>query len=341
MSERDVTLSVCIPTFERPAMVVETIRSVIASAAANADEVEIVVSDNSPDVSEEACRRALADWPGRSLYLANRPDIGMVANFNQCVARASGRFVLFVHDDDRLLPPAVPGILDAVATAGADDRVLLFGVEIIDERGRLIRHRAFAADRRLAPADALRRVLEEIVFVPFPGYVVRADAYAAAGPFDARRGHAVDLDMFVRLLSRDGARCLPLTTSRYVVQPESATAHIDYDGAAVGYVEAIFELARSSGLLAAGEIDRYQAVYFHQMLLGATYSALRTGDVSRARRVMSLFGLPAVRRPGYSWRWVPMRLIFAALLLWPAAVVRPVVGSVERLDLVRRVRGTS
>src|SRR5258705_13822513 len=85
---RPVLLS-CVPTFERPKLVQRAIESIVQSAAGAEADVEIIVSDNSPDVSEIACHQALESWSGRSLYVGNRPDIGFNDNYNQCIARAS------------------------------------------------------------------------------------------------------------------------------------------------------------------------------------------------------------------------------------------------------------
>ncbi len=332
------TLSICVPTFNRPILVQEAIRSIVQSAPASNGEVEIIVSDNSPAISEEACRLALDAWGGRSLYIGNDRNIGMTANLNQCIARASGRHLIFVCDDDQLLPGAVPKILRAVATSRESDKVLLFGVEAVDEAGRVLRRHAFASEARLGPRDAVYRLLTGFGFVWFPGVVVGHDAYAAAGPFDAEIGNATDVEMWLRLLSRHGVRCLPDTISAYSVHPQSATQSMALDAEAIARTMTIFERARTTGVLPGRTIARSQARYFHQLIISAAYLHLRSGDVTGAREEMALFGLPSVRTLGPSLTWLPLRLVFAVLVRSPSGLVRPLMKALDRLDLVRRIR---
>ena len=60
-----VRLSVCVPTYNRPGLVGRAIASIVAAASDAVERIEIVVSDNSPAVSEDASRRALAGVAGR------------------------------------------------------------------------------------------------------------------------------------------------------------------------------------------------------------------------------------------------------------------------------------
>lgn len=332
------TLSICVPTYHRPVLVQRAIRSIVECASYAASDVEIIVSDNSPDVSEEACRKSLEAWGGRSLYIGNRPNIGFNDNYNQCVARASGRYVLFVHDDDRMIAGAVPAILDALAARDERDKVLLFGVHVVDETGHILRRQEFSRDSWVGASDALYRLLSDNGFNGFPALVVSRDAYAVIGPFDARLGHASDLDMWVRLFARFGVRCVPKTISAYSVHAGSATTAMAYDSDAIAKIMDVFERTRSIGILPAETIHRCQAKFLHQYILAAAYLELRSGDVAGARKVMALFDLPAVRSVGPSLAWLPVRLAFAALVRFPPRLVRPLMRLVDRLSLVRWVR---
>ncbi len=337
-SDPGCTLSICVPTFNRPVLVQRAIRSILESVPDRTSDVEIIVSDNSPDVSEDACRRALGDWSGDSLYIGNRPDIGMAANFNQCIARASGRFILFVHDDDRLLPGAVPAILDALAAGDDPARVLLFGVHFVDAAGRILRRQEFCRQEWVGPSGALQRLLSDNGLAWFPGIVVSHDAYDSVGAFDADVGNATDLEMWVRLFSRFGLRCVPSTISAYSVHAGSATQTTAFDSAAVGTIQEIFQRARTMAVLRAETIDGCQAQFLPQVILGSAAFSARSGDLAGARKVMVLFDLPSVRSLGPSLAWLPVRLIFSVLVRCPPALVRPLMSWVDRFDLVQRVR---
>ena len=53
--------------------------------------------------------------------------------------------------------------------------------------------------------------------------VVRRAALVEAGLFELEVGDATDTDMWVRLFSRHGARCLPVTTCAYTIHEAAAT----------------------------------------------------------------------------------------------------------------------
>lgn len=332
------TLSVCVPTFNRPVLVQRAIASIVQAVSGREGDIEIVVSDNSPDVSERACRQALEAWEGRSLYVGNTQNVGISANFNECIARASGRYVLFVCDDDRLLPGAVPAILDALADRDEPDEVILFGVDAVDVGGRILRRHEFPREVSLGATGALYHLLSDNGFALFPGVVVSRDAYAAVGPFDAALGNATDIEMWVRLFSRYGVRCVPRTISAYTAHAGSATQSTAFDGDAVAKLMEIFERARNTGLLSAETVDRCEVRYIHSIILATAYVDLRSGDLTEGRKKMDLFDLPSVRSLGPSLAWLPVRLIATVLVRCPTALVRPLMASLDRLDVVRRVR---
>jgi glycosyltransferase involved in cell wall biosynthesis len=330
------TLSVCIPTFNRPVMVQRAIRSIVQSASGSEGEVEILVSDNSPEISEEACRQALEPWGGRSVYIGNRQNVGIPANFNECIARASGRYVVFACDDDRVLPGAVPSILESLAAG--DEPVLLFQVHVVDTEGRIVLRQEFGHDESLGASGALHGLLSDNRFALFPGVVVSRDAYAAVGPFDADLGNAADIEMWVRLFARFGVRRVPTTISAYTVHSGTATQSTAFDADGVAQLMEIFQRARNTGVLSAATIHRCQARYIHSIILAKAFLNLRSGDVAAARRVMSLFDLNSVSSLGPSLRMLPARAILMMLVRCPPALVRWLMAWVDRADLVRRVR---
>jgi GT2 family glycosyltransferase len=331
-------LSICVPTFNRPVLVQRALRSITQSAMGAEDRVEIVVSDNSPDISEDACRKALGPWGGRSLYVGNRTDIGIPANLNQCITRASGRYVLFACDDDVVLPNAVPAILDALSDRADLDQVLLFGVHAVDEEGRVLRRHDFRRDAAIDEKAALYQLLWDAGFALFPGVVVSREAYSEVGQFDAAFGNATDLDMWVRLFARYGVRCVPSTISSYTVHSGSATRSMTFDEGAVTKLMNVFDRARTTGVLSATTVRRCETEYLHQAILNVAYLDLRSGDLAGARKAMSLFDLPSVRELGRSWGLLPVRASFSLLVRCPAPLVRVLMNWVVRADLVRRIR---
>lgn len=306
-------LTIAIPTYERPGDLERATRSVFAAAPDPGAAVELVVSDNSPgEATERVATALLKDWDGPSRYVHIPASAGAVGNFNSCVEASSGTWVLILHDDDRLLPGAVHPILAAIATAAPADRALLFGCQVVDGAGGVLRRQEFRSDRRLAPAAALRRLLRHSSFVRFPAIVVRADSYAEVGPFDATVGGATDLDMWMRLFAVAGARCVPSTTCEYTVHAGTWTTRM-FTPDTIADVGRIFDRAAALGVLPARAVRRCQRDFLHQFVLGGAVRSLRARDRAGARAVLRLFELPAVRALGISPRWLPVRFAAAAL----------------------------
>jgi hypothetical protein len=150
--------------------------------------------------------------------------------------------------------------------------------------------------------------------------VVRRAALVEAGLFELEVGDATDTDMWVRLFSRHGARCLPVTTCAYTIHEAAATMGM-WHPRTIEALGTVFDRAVASGVVPEREVRRWQADYMHQFILAGAYRRLRARRRTEARDVLQLFRLPAVKALGPSPKWLPVRLAFttaAAIPLWAA-----------------------
>jgi len=92
-------VSVCIPTFNRAALLRECIGSVLAQTLR---DFELIVADNASDDETEAVVNSFGD--GRIRYFPNERNVGMRANWQRCLALARGEYVTILPDDDLMLP---------------------------------------------------------------------------------------------------------------------------------------------------------------------------------------------------------------------------------------------
>ena len=330
-SQAAPALSVTVPTWGRPDLLDRALRSVVGQRGAPADRIELLVSDNSPDLDEAIVTSILTRWPGPTRYLPNRPDIGAIPNFNQCVEQARGRYVLLLHDDDYLLPDSLAAIVGTLDGASDDDEAILFGAHVVDMAGHVRRRQVFRRPVRMSPQQAMRRVLTDSSFVRIPAIVIRRDVLLAVGGFDVEVKNPTDFDLFIRVFARRGVKCVPAATAAYTVHAEAATSGMFHEGT-IETLATVFDRAVKTGVLPEAIVRRCEADWFHQFILGGTYRLLRVGDQAQARRVFALFGSPRVSRLGLSRRWFPVRLLFSALLSLPAAIAGPVMVLVGRLS---------
>jgi glycosyltransferase involved in cell wall biosynthesis len=97
-------VTIAIPTFRRPHLLVETVRSAMAQAFSR--PFEIVVVDNDPEsIGAQLLQKALPELRERQFrYLVNAENIGMFGNFNRCVEVANSEWLSILNDDDLLDP---------------------------------------------------------------------------------------------------------------------------------------------------------------------------------------------------------------------------------------------
>ena len=313
-------LTIAVPAYNRVTLLRRCLESVLVQAT---DDVEVVVSDDSTsDAPGELAQGLLRTSPVRSAYVRNIPSKGMAANWNACVQLATGRYVLLLHDDDFLYPGAISLLRNECGRW--DWHVGLFGVQVVDERDRRVRHlgRRGHGRRYLPPADAVSRVLSHSSFIRFPGMVVSRSAYECVGPFDEAVGPVADLHMWTRLLQRYGLWMLPGLTSAYRVHRQALTSSM-WQPRVVAEVDSLFSDVAGSGLLSPPQLEAHRASWFHRFLLAGALRELRDGNTTRARDVLCLFDMPQLRSLQRPLGW---RCVRSALSLWLAVLETALVG---------------
>lgn len=111
MSSRAL-LSVCIPTYNRAALLGPMLTALCRQSAALGDQLEIVVSDNaSTDATRAVVDAASAVAPIR--YFRNDQNMGS-RNFLLAVERASGEYAWVLGDDDLVLDGGLCSVAEAL-----------------------------------------------------------------------------------------------------------------------------------------------------------------------------------------------------------------------------------
>src|SRR3954464_8515957 len=99
-------ISVLLPTYRYGRYLAEAIDSVLTQ---DFRDFELLISDDhSPDGSAEIIR-GYAARDGRIRFQIQPRNLGMVPNWNWCLAEARGDYIKYVFGDDRLCSPAALG----------------------------------------------------------------------------------------------------------------------------------------------------------------------------------------------------------------------------------------
>jgi glycosyltransferase involved in cell wall biosynthesis len=208
-------VSVCIPVYRGEAFLAETIRSVLRQTF---DDYELVLLDNAS--TDESVRIARSFGDPRIRIITNATTISQPDNWRKAVELCRAPLIKLVCADDLLYPQC---LAQQVA--------------------------AMAADPGLALVAARRNPIGE------PGGVLfrRAD-YEAVGGWHPDRQWAMDLDLWIRLLSCGRFLGLAETLAAFRVGGQSLSA--DNDASIYGDQRAIVDQVSATPRLRVRPVDR-------------------------------------------------------------------------------------
>ncbi|HYS65838.1 MAG TPA: glycosyltransferase family 2 protein [Paraburkholderia sp.] len=90
-------VSICLPTCERPELIVQCIDSCLAQTYGN---LEILIGDDSKNAQTQQMIAARYGKEPRIRYTLNQPPLGQARNVASLFERASGDKIVLIHDDD-------------------------------------------------------------------------------------------------------------------------------------------------------------------------------------------------------------------------------------------------
>ena len=218
-ASRRPLVSVCIPTHDDSGVVADALRSALRQAYS---PLEILVVDNDSSDGTWEIVNALAAGDRRVRTLRNAENIGMARNFNACISKARGDFVLLLCADDALEEGCVELLASALmdhprAVLSACGRILadptLNQIGIANARKRneevdstRLRGECFAKGNQIGePSSVMFR------------------RNAASRGFNPDYSQAIDLEMWFHLLESGTAILLPDLKSRIRIHGAQTT----------------------------------------------------------------------------------------------------------------------
>jgi glycosyltransferase involved in cell wall biosynthesis len=192
-------ISVLIPTYNYARFLPEAIESVLAQDFA---DFELLICD---DRSTDNTAEVLAKYAGRDprirvqLHPAN---LGMVNNWNYCLAQARGEYIKFLFGDDKLAHPTALGKLVRLLESNPKATLAACGRTVLDERSLVTGLRQTFSEGLHPRRDVIIRCLmEHANLIGEPSAVLFRKSDAENG-FDPVYRQIVDLDLWFRLLEK-------------------------------------------------------------------------------------------------------------------------------------------
>jgi glycosyltransferase involved in cell wall biosynthesis len=199
-------VSVIIPTFRRPELLVRAIASVLTQTYAHW-ELLVIDDNDAASPARGTTEQVMAGYAAdpRIRYLRHEFNQGLPAARNTAIKASSGALIAFLDDDDEWLPTKLQRQVEAFA---ADALVTLVYTtrHVADSAGTVTR--TMQAD----PKGLIRdRMLEENWIGTPSSVMIRRNALFAAGLFDPRMPSLEDWDLYLRLDGRFALIAEPLT----------------------------------------------------------------------------------------------------------------------------------
>jgi glycosyltransferase involved in cell wall biosynthesis len=200
-------VSVLMPTYHYGRFLGEAIESVLAQEF---QDYEFIIID---DCSTDNTREVAGQYAGRHPQLrfeVNPANLGMVANWNRCLAAARGRYVKFLFGDDKFACSTALGALVSMLEADPSIVLAASGRMILDEQSHCIDRwaRLGAAGRAPGKQTILRCLAWAENLIGEPSAVLFRRDKAERG-FDPGFQQLVDLEMWFHLLEQGGLAYTP------------------------------------------------------------------------------------------------------------------------------------
>ncbi len=230
-------VSICIPTYNGEEFLAQALESALAQTYPN---LEILLSDDDSTDRTLAIAQAFQARSPVDFLILPHARLGLVENWNFCIEKASGKYIKFLFQDDTLEPTCVEEMVAlaeqeaAIGLVFAKRQVLLAESAQDDPHCLIVYngcqnvHAAWSTLDRVQAGETLLadpNLLEEpINKIGEPTAVlIRKAVFTEVGPFDPELKHLIDVDMWLRIMSRYHIGFIDRTLATFRLHPQQQT----------------------------------------------------------------------------------------------------------------------
>ena len=206
-------VTIVTPSYNQGHFLEETIQSVLGQSYPNIEY--IIIDGGSTDQSIEIIKK----YESRISYWVSETDQGQTDAINKGFRMGKGDLVGWINSDDFLEPTAVEQIVSSYQSH--PDSVLFHGkLRVVDANGQVIEVRD---PRRKITFNGLLNGLER---VSQPGSFYSRSAIEGVGFLDPGFQMVMDFDLWIKLLGRGPATCLPGILANYRLHGETKSKNL-------------------------------------------------------------------------------------------------------------------
>lgn len=128
MSETGVSLSICIPTYNRDRFLRQTLESITSQDVfINTNEIEVIISDNvSTDDTQGVGQEFEQRFPGKVKYFKNETNVGTELNLELVLSRGVGTCLKLQNDNLTMRDGTLAELLKIIKATEAEKPILFF-----------------------------------------------------------------------------------------------------------------------------------------------------------------------------------------------------------------------
>jgi glycosyltransferase involved in cell wall biosynthesis/radical SAM superfamily enzyme YgiQ (UPF0313 family) len=234
----EVTLvSICIPTYNGEKFLSDALSSVLSQTYPN---IEIIISDDGSTDRTLEIAKSFQNQTSKDFIVISHRNYGLVPNWNFCIQHAKGKYIKFLHQDDRLEPDCIRELINI---AEQDDEIGL----VFSARGLLMSagaendpscmsdyqhvrdlHKSWA---ELQTLQSGHKLLEDPNLFNWPinkfgeptTVLIRKEVFDKIGGFDPELRQLVDVEMWLRIMSQYKIGFSDKVLSHWRIHPEQQT----------------------------------------------------------------------------------------------------------------------
>lgn len=220
MSVSDNKISVCLPIFNGARYLAAAIESVLSQTHENLEL--LIVDDLSTDDSAQIAKTYAAS-DSRIVYWQNQRNLGIFANYNECMQRVSGSFVKLFAQDDVFEPECLKAQLTELLQ---NETLALVTVarKVINENGQeTALERFYDRSTIVAGEEVIREYMKTFVYRSGTPAQVMFRKKAIGNGFDTRYTLSGDIEYFFRILQTGDYMYLDRPLVKFRRHGDSAT----------------------------------------------------------------------------------------------------------------------
>jgi len=195
MPEKNPTVSIIIPTYNRAHLVGRAIRSVLNQTY---QDFEIIVVDDASIDNTEEVVKSFED--NRIRYIRHEKNKGAAAARNTGIKAARGEFIAFQDSDDEWLPEKLEKQMDIFQDLSKEIAVVYTDILKV-EKGKTFHER----DPSIMPEEGAickKRIDFRVKGIFLQSSVIRKESLITVGMLDENLQRYHDLDLFIRLATK-------------------------------------------------------------------------------------------------------------------------------------------